>query len=323
MKNPFTYYCPVFALLCIMAAAGHAATQYPDKPVRVIIPGPAGGPTDVAARVVGEGLSEILGPLVMDNRSGAAGMIGADIVARATSDGYTLLFTHAGPLGLAPMLMASPPYNPQRDFTPISQVVSMPMLLIANPNLPAKSVQELIALAKAQPGKLRYGSGGLGTGIYMAAEMFKSAAHVNILHVPYKGAAPAMTGLMSGEVNVMFNGLANVLSLVKSGRARALAVGGTQRTRLLPDLPTIGESGLPFDYSGWYGLVGPRDLPEPIIAKISDDITKTLNSASVKSRLDNLGMDAIGSSPVQFTAYLRNWNKKMADVITTTGMKAQ
>ncbi|HWI14163.1 MAG TPA: tripartite tricarboxylate transporter substrate binding protein, partial [Burkholderiales bacterium] len=292
------------------------------KPIRVVVTGPAGGPTDVAARAVGEGLAETLGPLVFDNRAGASGMLGAEIVSHAAPDGYTLMLSHGGPLGLGPLLAAKAAYDPLVDFAHISLVMSMPMLLIVAPGVAAKTVPELVTLAKAKPGKLNYASGGPGTGIHMAAELFKSVAGVDIVHVPYKGAAPGMTALMSGEVDMMFNGLANTMPFIKSGRVRAVAVSGMKRTPLLPELPTIAESGLPFDYNGWYGLLAPPGMGKPMVMRIHDAVIRALETTATRDRLVALGIDRIGSSPEEFRAHLRNENAKMAKVIAATGMRA-
>ena len=291
--------------------------------MRVIIPGPPAGPADVVARAVGEGLMETLGPLVYDNRAGAAGMIGAETAARATPDGYTLLISHSGPLDLGPLLTRHPPFDPLKDFTPISMPVLMPMLLLANPSLPAASLQELIALAKSRPGKLNYASGGPGTGIHMAAEMLKAAANVNIVHVPYKGATPGLTALMSGEVDIMFNGLPPALGAIKSGKVRVIAVAGSSRTPLLPDVPTIAESGLPFDYSAWYAVLGPRGLPKPIANKIYTALQQALQSAGMKERARTLGLEIVGSTPEQLLARMRTEMEKMRKVIAATGMKPE
>lgn len=304
-------------------AAERGTAQYPNKPIRVVIPGPAAGPADIVARTVGESLAETLGPLVYDNRAGAAGMIGAETVARATPDGYTLLMSHSGPLDLGPLLAAAPPFDPLQDFTHISLVVSMPMLLLVNPGLPAKSVSELIALAESRPGKLNYASGGPGTGIHMAAEMLKLAAKVNIVHVPYKGATPGMTALMSGEVDMMFNGLPNALGAVKSGRVRAVAVAGARRTPLLPEVPTIAESGVPFDYSGWYGLLGPPGMPKQISEQINGALKQALASAGMTERARTLGLEIIGSTPERLVSHIRAEHAKMKKVIAATGMKAE
>ena len=307
----------------VAVAAERDAAQYPARPIRVIIPGPAAGPADVVARALGESLAETLGPLVFDNRAGAAGMIGAETVARATPDGYTLLISHSGPLDLGPLLMRNPPFDPLKDFTPISMPVLMPMLLLVNPTLPAASVKELIALAKTRPGKLNYASGGQGTGIHMAAEMLKVAASVNIVHVPYKGATPGLTALMSGEVDMMFNGLPTSFTAVKSGKVRVVAVAGSHRTPLLPDVPTIAESGLPFDYSGWYAVLGPQGLPRPIAAKLYASLQQALQSAPMKERARTLGLEIVASTPAQLLARMRMEREKMAKVMVATGMKPE
>ena len=317
-----TLVCAVVAVSTTYAAERGTA-QYPNKPIRVVIPGPAAGPADVVARAVGESLAETLGALVYDNRAGAAGMIGAETVARAIPDGYTLLMSHSGPLDLGPLLSAAPPFDPLRDFTHISLVVSMPMLLLVNPSLPAKSVSELIALAESRPGKLNYASGGPGTGIHMAAEMLKLAAKVNIVHVPYKGATPGMTALISGEVDMMFNGLPNALGAIKSGRVRAVAVAGARRTPVLPEVPTIAENGVPFDYFGWYGLLGPPGMPKQISEQISGALKQALASAGMKERARTLGLEIIGSTPGHLVAHIRAEHAKMKKVIAATGMKAE
>lgn len=328
MKILITLGCGVVLLCGSIAgngsyAASREAAQYPNRPIRVIVTGPAGGPTDVVARAVGESLSETLGQLVIDNRAGAAGMIGAKIVAGATPDGYTLMVSFSGPLGLAPLLAASPPYDPLKDFTHISLVVSMPILLLVNPNVPAKSVPELVALAKSRPGKLNYASGGAGTLVHVAGELFKMVANVNIVHVPYKGVSPGMTALMGGEVDMMFNGLASSLPFLQAGRARALAVAGAKRTSLLPALPTIAESGLPLELYSGYGLSGPPGMPKLLVDKIHGALKQALGSAAMKERAKSLGIEVIGSTPEQFITHLRDENAKMAKVIAATGMKGE
>ena len=295
---------------------------YPHKPIRMIVPTAPGGPVDIIARTVGPGLSEALGQqIVIDNRAGAGGIMGAELVARATPDGYTLLLTHSGLLGIAPMMYTPPIYDALKDFTHVSVVAAMPMLLLVNPGLPAKTVPELIALAKSRPGKLNYASGGTGTGIHVAFELFNMVAGIKTMHVPYKGAAPGMTGLMGGEVDMMFNGLPSALPFMKAGRLRALAVGGTKRTALLPDLPTVSESGLVFDYSGWFAVVGPAGIPQDVLARLHGALATTLATATMKERLTGQGIEPIGSTPAQFARFLQEENIRLDKVITAAGLK--
>src|SRR5262245_15322506 len=238
----------------------HVAAQspgaYPNRPIRLVMPAAPGGPVDVIGRTVGTGLADALGqPFVMDNRAGAGGIIGAEIVARGTPDGYTLMFAHSGPLAIESALHSRLSYHPVKDFAPVSLVAASPYVLIVSSASPAKSVKELAALAKSRPGKFHFGSGGVGTGLHMAAELLNLAAGIRMVHVPYKGAAPSMTAMLSGEVDTMFNGVSAALPHVKAGRIRALAISSAHRSTLLPELPTVAESGLRYETAGWYGLV--------------------------------------------------------------------
>ena len=313
------------ALACCalaLPAGAQAPGGYPNKSIRVILPSSAGGPVDVVARTIGPGYSEALGQqLVMDNRAGAGGVIGAEIVANAAPDGYTLMISHSGPLAIEPLMQAKPRYDPIRDFAPISLVAATPYLLLVHPNVPAKSVTELVKLAKAQPGKLNFASGGPGTGIHMAAELLNVAAGIQVAHVPYKGASPGMTALISGEVAMMFNGLPSALPQVKAGRLRALAVAGAKRTSLLPDLPTIAESGIVYDTSGWYGLVAPRGTPPAIVAVLQRNLAKALAMPDMQKRLADLGIDPIGSTPEELARFLKEEQAKWSKVVKAVGIK--
>jgi tripartite-type tricarboxylate transporter receptor subunit TctC len=314
--------------VCLVTTAATAYAQaqanYPARPVRMILPSSPGGPTDIVGRIVAQGLSDVLGQqVVTDNRAGAGGSIGAEIVARAVPDGYTVMISHSGPLAIEPLLHAKPAYDPERDFAPISLVASSPYLLLVNPSVAAKSVKDLVALAKAQPGKLNFASGGPGTGIHMAGELFNYAAGVQITHVPYKGAGPGMTALMSGEVDMMFNGVSSALPQVRSGKLRALAAAGAKRTPLLPDLPTIAESGLSFDTSGWYGFVAPRGTPAPIVNKLHADVVKALALPAIRERLAGAGIEGIGSTPAQYAAFQREELAKWRKVIKAARIKVE
>lgn len=304
-------------------AAAQAPGSYPNRPIRMILPASPGGPVDVIARTVGAGLAEALGQqIVMDNRAGAGGIIGAEIVVNANPDGYTLMFAHSGPLAIEAALHSKLSYHPLTSFEPVSLVAESPYALIVNPAMPARSVKELVALAKSRPGKFHYASGGIGTGIHMAGELFNLAAGLKMVHVPYKGAGPSMAALMSGEVDMMFNGVSSALPHVKAGRLRALAISSAQRTPLLPDLPTVAESGLTYETAGWYGLVAPARTPKPVTAKLQSHLHRALNTPEMKERLAGQGIDGIASTPERLTLHLRAELEKWTAVVKAAGLKA-
>lgn len=300
------------------------AQSYPARPIRVILPSSPTGPVDVLARAISQSFGDALGQqLVLDNRAGAGGAIGAELVARGTPDGYTIMISHSGPLAIEPQLHIKAGYDPLRDFEPVSLVAASPYLLLVHPAVPAKTVQDLIALAKARPGKLNYASGGPGTGIHMAAELLNLVAGIKIVHVPYKGAGPGMTALLAAEVDMMFNGVSSALPQVKAGKLRALAVASARRSNLLPDLPTIAESGLKYDTSGWYGLVAPQGTPKAIVTTLHTGLVKALNDPPTKERLGTLGIEGIGAKPEEFRTFLRDEIAKWGKVIKSAGLKAQ
>ena len=315
-------------LLMVAACAGvvqPAASQtYPSKAIRMIAPSGAGGPVDVICRVVSQGLSEIVGQqVIVDNRAGAAGLIGTELVVKSPPDGYTLLFGFSGPLAIVPNLNPNTPYDPVKDLVAISQVAAAPYVLLVHPSVPVKSVKELVALAKARPGKMNFGSGGTGVGIHMAGELLKVTAGVQIVHVPYKGAAPAMTALMAGEVDMMFNGVSPALAHIKAGRVRALAVGGDKRSPLLPELPTIAESGLKFNTTGWYGVLAPRGTQQAVVTRLQGELTRALNTPAVRDQFVKQGVETVGSTPEQFSALLRGEYEQWARVIKAAGVKGE
>ncbi|HEX6004975.1 MAG TPA: tripartite tricarboxylate transporter substrate binding protein [Burkholderiales bacterium] len=311
-------------MLCAHAAGQASAQGYPSRPIRIIAPSGAGGPVDVICRTVSQALSEVLGQqVVVDNRVGAAGLIGTEIVAKAPPDGYTLLFGFSGPLAIVPNLNPNTPYDPVRDLVPISQVAAAPYVLLVHPSVPAKTVKQLVALAKSRPGKLNFSSGGTGVGIHMAGELFKLAAGVNIIHVPYKGAAPAMTALMAGEVDMMFNGLSPALPHIRTGKLRALAVGGEQRSPLLPELPTVKESGFDFNTTGWYGVVAPKGTPPAVVNALYKGLRQALGSAQLKSQFTKLAVESVGSSPREFSSLIGTELQKWAKVIKAAGLVAK
>jgi len=312
------------AAVASLAVADAAAQAFPTRPVRIIAPSGAGGPVDVICRTVSQGLGEVLGQqLVVENRVGAAGLIGTETVVKSAPDGYTLLFGFSGPLAIVPNLNPNTPYDVQRDLVAISQVAAAPYVLLVHPSVPAKSVKQLVALAKSRPGKMNFGSGGTGVGIHMAGELFKVAGAVNIVHVPYKGAAPAMTALMAGEVDMMFNGMSPAIPHIRSGRVRALAVGGTKRSSLLPDLPTVREAaGFEFNTEGWYGVLAPRGTPPAIVTRLHEAIVRALASPGLKATLTKMAVETVGSSPADFARLIREESAVWAKVIKAAGIKA-
>lgn len=300
-----------------------AAQAYPDKPIRVLLPVPGGGTPDVLARAVTPGMAELLGqPLVIDNRGGAGGRIAAELAARAAPDGYTLFLTSPGALTIVPHLSKDVPYDTKKDFAPIGLVSTGPFLLLTHPSVPAKTVKELIALARAEPGKLNYSSAGNGSANHLAMEQFKSAAGVNFTHVPYKGAPQAVTDLLAGRVSVTMNSIAPVLAHIKAGRLQPLGVAGAKRSPLLPNVPTLIEAGLPgFEAGSWLGLLAPARTPKPIIARLNEVMVKVVSGPETRSRIEALGAEPAGSSPAEFAAMIRREYELHAKVVKLAGVK--
>ena len=306
-----------------LCSGAQASEAYPSRPIRLLMPAAPGGPVDVIGRTVGAGLAEALGQqIVMDNRAGAGGIIGSEILVHAAPDGYTLMFAHSGPLAIESAMHSKLSYNPLKDFAPVSLVAESPYALIVAPSSPAKSVKELVALAKSRPGKFHFGSGGIGTGLHMAGELLNVAAGIKMVHVPYKGAAPSMTAMMGGEVDTMFNGVSSALPHVKAGRIRALAVSTAKRSALFPELPTVAESGLKYETGGWYGLVAPARTPKTITGKVQASLQKALNMPDMKQRLAAQGIEGIASTPEQLTKHLRSELDKWTAVVKAAGLKA-
>jgi len=300
-----------------------AAQTYPNRPVRIVAPFPAGGGLDLVSRALGQRLSTALGQsIIIDNRSGADGMIGTEQVAKAAPDGYTLLISSTGPMVINPALNIKMPYDTLRNFAPITLVVVQPLCLVVHPSLPVKSVKELIALAKAKPGQLNYGSGGIGNGAHLAGEIFRTITSIDIVHVPYKGAAPAVVDLLAGQVQMMLNSIPVMLPFIKSAKLRALAVGADKRMAILPEVPTMRESGIAkFDANSWYGFFAPAGTPKEIVSRLNYESAKILRSQEMRDFMSPQGAEAIGDSPEEFSAHIRSELAKWAQAVKTAGVR--
>lgn len=319
-------FCSVVLVGSVSCAASLAATtpKYPVKPLRLVTGSAPGGGSDLVARVLAEKLSERFGqPVIVDNRAGAGGVIGADVVAKANPDGYTMLINTGSAIAVNPALQ-SLPYDVKRDFTPVMQVSRAPFVLAVHPALPAKSVQELIVLAKANPKKFSYASSGIGAVSHLAMELFKSMTGVNVVHVPYRGSSPAAVDLIAGQVQLAMNNIVPTLPHVKSGRLRALGVSGPLRSHVLPDVPTVAQAGVPgYEAMQWYGVLLPAKVPQPIAAFLYNEISAVLQIPVVRTRLTEEGGDVVGSTPQQFAAYIEQETAKWAKVVKAAGVRAE
>jgi len=313
-------------LLAALAPAQWAVAQsYPTKPIRWIVTYPPGGPTDVVARAIGAKLTEAWGQqIIIDNRAGAGGMIGTELGARAAPDGYTLLFGTSAGMTINPALQSKLPYDPVKDFAPVSLLVINPQLLVLNPTVPANSVKELVALAKAKPGQLNYASVGQGSPNHLGMELLKALTGTNIVHVPYKGTGPAITDLLGGQVQLMFNSMPTVLPLVRSGKLRALAVGSTQRISAIADIPTVAESGVPgFENVTWYGMFAPAKTPREIVNKLNAQVVRILAEPDMAQRLSSQGAEPRSSTPDELAKFMRVEFERWAKVIKSAGVKVE
>ena len=309
-------------LLLVGFAADVFAQGYPSKPIRLIVGYPPGGATDIAARIVGQKLSVSMGQaVVVDNRPGAGGNLGAELAAKAAPDGYTIFMcTIANSINYT--LYKDLTFDLVKNFTPVSQATSILSFLVVNPSLPVKSVKELISLAKSSPRKLDYASSGVGNSPHLAAEMFKTMAGVDMVHIPYKGTAPELTDLLAGVVKIAFETTPAVLTHVKAGKLRALAVNSAKRTPLLPDVPTMAEAGLPgFEVTSWNGIIAPAGTSKEIVTRLNQEIVKALKMPDASEKLSGVGADPVGSTPEQFAAFIQAEIKKWAKVIQEAGVK--
>src|SRR5450432_1532808 len=313
--------CMVGAALALPTVA--LGQAYPNKPIRLVVPFPPGGSLDVVARAIGQKLTQAWGqPVIIDNRPGAGGNIGADLVAKSAPDGYTMLegalSTHAVNISLYGKL----PYDPIKDFAPISLVAITPNVLVINPTVPFNTVPELIAYAKANPGKLSFGSGSNGSAGHLAGELFKTDAHIDMVHIPYKGGAPALQALLAGDTQLMFDNLANSMQQVKAGKLKAIAVTTAKRSALVPELPTLSETGVPgFDIYTWWGFMAPAGTPKEIIAKWNTEVTRILNTSEMKTFFAQQGAEPAPTTPDQFEALIKSEIIKYAKIVKDSGAK--
>ncbi len=308
----------------LAATGGVMAQSYPSKSIRFIVPYPAGGGTDIVARLVAAKMSTAMGqPVIVDNKPGASTIIGTEMLAKAPPDGYTIGMitdSHAINQVFFPKL----PYDSIKDFEPIAQLVFVPLVLVAHPSLNVKNVQELIAAARAKPGRINYASIGNGTPHQISMEWLKSIAGISMTHIPYKGVAPALTDLVAGQVDVMFTGTSSALPYAKAGRLNALAVSSAKRQPSFPDTPSVAESGLPeFDFMTWYGLAMPAGTPAAITQRINQEVTTALNQPDVRERLTALGVAGAPSSPTEFGAFIKSESQKLARIVKATGVKPE
>lgn len=304
-------------LLALGAAA--LAQPYPNRPIRFVVPFAPGGSTDTLARTLGQKLTDALRQqVVVDNRSGANGNIGMEIVAHAAPDGYTIVLGYIANLGIGPSLYAKLPFDPVRDYAPITQIASSPNILAVHPSLPVKSFRELIAYAKTNPKKLNFASSGVGSIGHLTGELLNRSAGVYMVHVPYKGSGQAVIDLLGGQVQMMFSGMSSVMQHIKGGKLRALAVTGAQRSPAVPDVPTIAESGFPgFEATAWYGVLATAHTPKPVIDRLHAEIVRALALPEVKERLNNVGFELVGGTPDEFAAFIKSeiakWNRVVRD----------
>jgi tripartite-type tricarboxylate transporter receptor subunit TctC len=313
----------VLSALALGASGAADAQKYPSKPVRVIVGFAAGGGTDIAARVIAQKLADGFGSsFVVDNRPGAAGNLAADLVAKAPPDGYSILMANS--TIAIPSLFVKLPFDVRKDFTPLSNIALGPSVLSVHPSLPAKNIKGLIALARARPGELTYGSGGLGNITHLAMALFTSMANIKMVHAPYKGAAPSLVGLMSGEVQAVFSSIPAALPHVTSGRMRALGVSISKRSNALPDVPTIAEAGLPGYYAAsWYGLLAPAGTPKPVVDALSKEIVAVMRAPDVREKMLAQGFEPVGDTPEQFSKFIREEISRWEKVVRNAGIKPE
>lgn len=323
LKKLYPILFSLIAALCVWPhAKAQPQTTTPGKPIRLVLAFPVGGPNDTLVRVIAPKLSEAMGsPVLVDNRPGGGTLIAAEHVAKSPPDGHTIFAASIGTIAINPSLYQQLPYDPS-DFIPVTQTVDFLMLLVTNASLPAKSVGELLALAKSSPGKLNYGSYGNGSSNHLGMELFKTKAGVNLVHVPYKGGAPALTDLLGGQIQVMFLDMIQAQPHLRSGKLRALAVTGATRSRLMPELPTVAESGVPgFEFNSWAGFFVPPNTPSSIVNKLNEEMGRILNMSDIKAHLSGIGADPAPTSPQAFSKFVKDETAKWAKVVKDSGAK--
>jgi len=314
----------VLPVLLAFCTAGALAQSYPTRAIKLVVPSSPGGGTDIVARILGQKLSEQLGQqFVVENRAGAGTVIGNDAVAKSAPDGYTLLMG-LSTLAINPSMYAKLPYDALRDFAPISQSVSACNILILHPSVPAKTVVELIALARAKPGSLTFGSAGMGTNPHLSGELFKSLARIDMVHVPFKGSGQSIISQVAGEIAANFPSVPTAMPYVKAGRLRGIGVTTLKRVEVLPDVPSIAEAGLPgYEATQWFGLLAPAGTPRPIIDRLYQESSRALRSADMKERMTAEGLEVVGGTPEEFASYIRSETEKWTQVIKAAGIKPQ
>ena len=316
----------LFGLLIALAPMAAGAQDFPNKgPIKIIVPFPAGGPNDIIARSVGQKMSEILKQkVIIDNRGGAGGVLGTEMVAKADPDGYTVAVTSAGALAISASVQKGVPYDATKDFKAVTLVAKVPEMLVVATSVPASNMAELVALAKKEPGKLNFASSGIGSMPHLAGELLKLNAHINIVHVPYRGAAPAVNDLLGQQVQMVFLDLPILIPQVQAGKLKAIAIGTTKRVAALPNVPTTVEVGYPnIQTENWYGMVAPAATPPDVVAKLNKAAAEALHSDDVKKRLDPLGAILIGDKPEEFAAFIKSEKDKWAGVVKAAGIQPQ
>ena len=309
----------------VLLSSAVCAQTYPDKSVRVVVPFPPGGAADIVGRAITQKLTDAFGKsFLVDNRSGAGGVLGADLAAHAAPDGYTLLFASSSSLSVSPHIMSKPPYDPLRDFAPVVLIGHTPNLLVTHFSVPAKSVRQLIALAKARPGELVFASNGTGSLGHLTMELFMQRTGIKMLHVPYRGGAPAMIDTVAGNTSVLFAAFSTVYAQVRAGKLRALAVTSARRIQAAPELPTVAEAALPgFESTQWWGLYGPACLPAGIVSKLNEQVNKILGNADIKQRLATDATEPLGGSPADLAAYLKADYERWGKVVRDAGIRPE
>jgi tripartite-type tricarboxylate transporter receptor subunit TctC len=325
LKAARDYAAGVALLVAAVPAAAQGTAAYPSRPVTIVVPFSPGAATDLLGRVVAQRLSEYLGqPFNVINRDGATGAIGTESVARAAADGYTLLWGSSGPMSINPVLASKLPYDPLRDFAPIGLFNTIPYVVVVHPNVPARTVKDLIAVARARPGQLNFASSGQGSAPHLAGALLNTMAKIDILHIPYKGTALFMRDLIAGQVDLAFTGAASALPFIQAGKLRALAVSGLQRSPMFPELPTLDESGLPgYEIVVWYGLLAPAQTPREIVNTLNAALNKMLTEPDVRKRIAQEGASPAGGTPEQFSAFLKDQLARYARVIKEAGIRRE